>query len=88
MVNFRMDARLKHNMEATCKKMGLTLGGAFTMFATKVIQEQRIPFDVVADPFFNENNILYLKKKLEEFRNGTLKFVEHDLIDPYSSEHL
>ena len=50
MVNFRMDEDLKKDMEQTCKKMGLTLTSAFTLFATKVTQEQRIPFDIVADP--------------------------------------
>ena len=50
MVNFRMDSDLKKNMEETCKKMGLTMTAAFTMFATKVTNEQRISFEIVADP--------------------------------------
>ena len=56
MVNFRMDEELKKNMEETCKKMGLTMTAAFTMFATKVTNEQRIPFEIVADPFYSEAN--------------------------------
>ncbi|WP_337956969.1 type II toxin-antitoxin system RelB/DinJ family antitoxin, partial [Selenomonas felix] len=41
MVNFRMDANLKSEMEETCRKMGLTLTSAFTMFAAKVTQDRR-----------------------------------------------
>ena len=40
MVNFRMDADLKKEMEATCKEMGLTVSAAYTLFAKKVTREQ------------------------------------------------
>ena len=56
MVNFRMDSDLKKNMEETCKKMGLTMTAAFTMFATKVTNEQRISFEIVADPYYSRSN--------------------------------
>jgi len=45
-----MDADLKRNMEETCRKMGLTMADAFTMFAVKVVQDQRIPFEITAEP--------------------------------------
>ena len=57
MVNFRMDEKLKEKMEKTCKDMGLSVTAAYTMFATKVTREQRIPFEVTADPFFSEENM-------------------------------
>ena len=43
MVNFRMDAELKKKMEQACKDMGMSMTTAFTIFATKVAREQRIP---------------------------------------------
>lgn len=43
MVNFRMDEDLKKSMEQACKEMGLSMTTAFTMFATKVSREKRIP---------------------------------------------
>ncbi|MBQ7516209.1 MAG: type II toxin-antitoxin system RelB/DinJ family antitoxin [Schwartzia sp.] len=49
MVNFRMDAALKREMEATCREMGMSLTTAFTIFAKKVTREKRIPFEVSAD---------------------------------------
>ena len=49
MVNFRMDEELKKGMEQTCKDMGMSMTAAFTIFATKVTKERRIPFDIVAD---------------------------------------
>ena len=49
-VNFRMDEDVKKRMEQTCKEMGLSMTTAFTMFATKVGNEKRIPFEITANP--------------------------------------
>ena len=62
MVNFRMDAELKKNMEETCKDLGLSMTTAFTIFAKKMTREKRIPFEVSVDPFYSESNMSYLKK--------------------------
>ncbi|MCD7709049.1 MAG: type II toxin-antitoxin system RelB/DinJ family antitoxin [Clostridiales bacterium] len=81
MVNFRMDEDLKKNMEQTCKKMGITMTSAFTIFATKVTQEQRIPFEIVADPFYSEANIARLKKSIDDVNTGRSRLTEHELIE-------
>ena len=51
MVNFRMDETLKKTLEEVCKEMGMSISTAFTVFATKVARERRIPFSITADPF-------------------------------------
>ena len=60
MVNFRMDEDLKASMEQACKDMGMSMTAAFTIFATKVSKERRIPFEVAADPdpFYSEANMI------------------------------
>jgi DNA-damage-inducible protein J len=81
MVNFRMDSELKKNMEKTCKEMGLTLTTAFTMFAVKVTKEQKIPFEVVADPFYSAENIAELERRIASIKDGTSTLKEHELIE-------
>lgn len=80
MVNFRMDAGLKDKMEKTCKDMGLTVSAAYTMFATKVTREQRIPFEINADPFYSDENMKRLKKNMAEMEKtgGTIHEVNLD----------
>ncbi len=80
MVNFRMDEDLKKNMEQTCKNMGLTMTAAFTMFATKVTQEQKIPFEIVADPFYSQANMMRLEKAIKDAKEGR-NMAEHELIE-------
>lgn len=83
-VNFRMDEQLKKNVEEICQKMGMSLTTALTVFCRKVEQERKIPFEITAettDPFYSENNMRYLKKKMEDYKAGRLNLVEHDLIE-------
>ena len=81
MVSFRMDAGLKKDMEATCKKMGLSMRSAFTMFATKVTREQRIPFEVNTDPFYSEENMQRLRDAIADVEAGRSTLKPHDLIE-------
>lgn len=80
-VNFKLDADVKKSMERACFDMGLSMSAAFTIFAKKVGRERRIPFEVSADPFYSENNMRYLEKKMADYKSGQLKFTEHKLIE-------
>ena len=77
MVNFRMDEELKKQMEAVCREMGLSMTAAFTVFATKVAREKRIPFELSADPFYSESNMAHLRRGIEALNSG--KGVEHEI---------
>lgn len=70
MINFRMDSELKKSMEKVCKDMGMSMTTAFTIFATKVSREKRIPFEISADPFYSESNINYLMQSIENINQG------------------
>ena len=80
MVNFRMDEELKRGMEQACKAMGLSMTTAFIIFATKVSREQRIPFEVAADPFYSEANMTRLRNAISDAKAGR-NMSEHELIE-------
>ena len=75
-----MDRKMKLDMEKICKKMGLSMTAAFTMFAAKVINEKRIPFEVSVDPFYSETNMKRLRKSIEQMEKtgGTIHKVNLD----------
>ncbi len=81
MINFRMDEDLKTQMEEVCKEMGISMTTAFTIFAKKVIRERRIPFEVSADPFYSEDNITELKRRINNLEAGITSLKEHELIE-------
>lgn len=78
-VNFRMDADIKTKMEQICSEMGLNMTTAFNIFAKTVIRERRIPFEISADPFYDESNQKYLKSLYDKVKKGEAHFEEHTL---------
>ena len=80
MVNFRMDKELKESMEHVCREMGLSMTTAFTIFATKVTKEKRIPFEVAVDPFYSQENMARLRKSIAQMEatGGTVHEVVED----------
>ena len=81
MINFRMDENLKKGMEQTCREMGMSMTTEFTIFATKVARERRIPFEITADPFYSESNQRYLNTVIADIESGKAVLQEHDLIE-------
>ena len=53
---------------------------AITMLAKKMTREKRLPFEVSVDPFYSEQNMAELKRRIESVENGTSKLIEHELI--------
>ena len=79
-VNFRIDDSIKAKAENACSAMGLTLSSAINIFLTKVANERRIPFEISADPFYSEEHIAMLEKRIADLKAGK-KTHEHELIE-------
>lgn len=78
-VNIRMDEKLKKQFDKFCSEIGMSMTTAICIFAKKVVKEQKIPFEITADPFYNTANIKRLKKAIKDAENG--KFTIHELIE-------
>lgn len=66
LVNFRMNKELKSDMEKVCSDLGLNMTTAFTIFATKMCREKRIPFEVSIDPFYSASNMRNIEKAMQD----------------------
>lgn len=69
-VTIRMEQDTKHELEMILKSMGLNLTTGFNLFATAVVRQRRIPFEIVADPFYAEANQARLKKSIAKLEAG------------------
>lgn len=78
-ISIRIDSELKKNMELVCSDLGLNITTAFTIFAKKMVREQRVPFDVAIDPFYSESNLKHLREGIKELDAG--RGVYHGLIE-------
>lgn len=80
-ITVRVDAKDKVDFNAFCSNVGLNTSTAINLFVKAVLREKRIPFEITQapDPFFTEPNLSYVKKSVQELRDG--KGTAHELIE-------
>lgn len=80
-VTIRMDENLKKQAEILFEDMGLNMTTAITMFTKAVVRQNRIPFEISADPFYSESNMKILEQRIANLKSGKSIPKEHDLIE-------
>lgn len=80
-ISLRVDDDVKKRAEKALDTIGLSMATAINIFLKKVAREQRIPFELNADPFYSENNIRYLEGIMRDIKEGRANFAEHELIE-------
>ena len=46
-----------------------------------VVRENRIPFELSADPFYSDENMSRLRESIRQVRDGEKKLTEHEIIE-------
>ncbi len=85
-INFRIENNLKGQADALLKQMGFTMSSAITVFLQQVVNQKRMPFPIVADPFYCEENIRELSRRAAEMNQGE-NASAHELIDEEEFSH-
>ena len=80
-ISLRIDDDIKSNAERTLNDIGLSMSAAITIFLKTVIRENKIPFELSADPFYSEENMTALKRRIDSVRTGESTLKEHELIE-------
>lgn len=80
-ITTEVDEKDKVNFDEICSNVGLNSSIAINLFIKAVLRENRIPFEILRnpDPFFSDENIAYVKKSVQELREG--KGTPHELIE-------
>ena len=60
-ISLRVDEEVKQNAEKTFNDIGLSMSTAINIFLKKVARENRIPFELSADPFYSRENMAELE---------------------------
>ena len=69
-VTIRLDENLKKQVEVLFNDMGLNMTTAFTIFAKAVVRQNKIPFEIAADPFYSESNQHRLREAIADLEAG------------------
>jgi DNA-damage-inducible protein J len=77
----RMDSEVKKQFDDFCSMVGMNTSTAFNLFASAVLRERRLPFEVTteSDLFYSESNLAHLRRGVIALSAG--KGVEHDLVE-------
>lgn len=78
-ISVRVNNEDKKMFEDFCRQTGLNVTVAINMFVKSVIREQKLPFEVKADPFYSDENMAVLKESIKQLKAGKGK--EHDIIE-------
>ena len=78
-VTIRMDENLKRQAETLFDEMGLNMTTAINIFAKAVVRQGKIPFEIAADPFWNEENQKIIQRAIADAEAG--KLTPHELIE-------
>ena len=80
-LSIRVDSDDKKKFETFCNETGMNVSVAVNMFMKKVIREQKIPFEVSIDPFYSQENIAEIQRRIDEVKSGKSTLKEHELIE-------
>lgn len=80
-ISLRVDDELKRGAEKTLNDIGLSMSTAINIFLKTVVRENRIPFELSADPFYNKENMKELERRVHAVRSGESTLKEHELIE-------
>ena len=80
-ISLRVDEEVKRNAEKTFNDIGLSMSTAINIFLKKVARENRIPFELSADPFYSRENMAELERRINSVRSGESTLKEHELIE-------
>ena len=77
-VNVRMNESDRDLLANFCDHVGMSISTLFNVFAKKVINENKIPFNIeYEDPFYNEANIKWINESIEQSKQG--KFIVRNI---------
>lgn len=80
-ISVRIEDDVKRRAEQACAEIGMSLSTAINVYLKKLGREQRIPFELSADPFYSEENIMELERRISDVRSGKSTLKEHELIE-------
>ena len=75
-----IDDDVKREAEQVCEDMGMSMSTAVNIYLKRLSRERRIPFEVMAEPFWSSENATILDRRIVDIRAGR-NVSEHELIE-------
>ena len=80
-VKILVDDTIKRESERIFDDIGISMSTAINIYLKAVVRENRIPFELSADPFYSDENMSRLRESIRQVRDGEKKLTEHEIIE-------
>lgn len=80
-INVRVDEDVKRGAERVCQEIGISMSSAINIYLKKIARENKIPFELTADPFYSRENMDYLEKKYKEYKDRKSNLIDEVIDD-------
>lgn len=78
-VKILVDGNIKREAEKIFDDIGISMSTAINIYLKAVVRENRIPFELSADPFYSDVNMSRLRESIRQVRDGEKKLTEHEI---------
>ena len=73
-----VDDGLLEEVKKVCRDKGLTIDDAINIFLKNLAYDGKLPYEILEELFYCDNNIEYLERKYRDYKEGKLKFINHN----------
>lgn len=73
-----VDDGLLEEVRKVCEDKGLTIDDSINIFLKKVADDGKLPDEILENLFYCDENIEYLERKYRDYKEGKLKFINHN----------
>ena len=80
-VKILVDDTIKMEAERIFDDVGISMSTAINVYLKAVVRENRIPFELSANPFYSDANMSRLRESIRQVRDGEKKLTEHEIIE-------
>ena len=78
-VKILVDDNIKREAEKIFDDIGISMSTAINIYLKAVVRENRIPFELSADPFYLDANMSRLRESIRQVRDGEKELTEHEI---------
>ncbi len=73
-----VDDGLLEGVKKVCEDKDLTIDDSINIFLKKVTDDGKLPDEILEELFYCDKNIEYLERKYRDYKEGKLKFINHN----------
>lgn len=73
-----VDDGLLEEVKKVCEDKDFTIDDSINIFLKKVTDDGKLPDEILEELFYCDKNIEYLERKYRDYKEGKLKFINHN----------